>query len=324
MRRREFATLLGFSIVAMRSARAQTRPRVPRIAVLDWVSEDAGRIGRFRQDLRELGYVDGENILVAYHFAEGRAERAEALAAEIVRGGADVIVAFTTPAARAVQQATSTIPIVASSADPVGTGLVTNLARPGGNITGFSNMMPDLESKRMELLRDLMPNARRLAFLGSARDPATRNFVRETQAAAARIGASVEPYLIDNADGIDGALAAMVHDKIEAVIVQPLFGLDTRAATRMAELAARHRVPAIGAYLSFPRAGGLLSFGPDQEQAFRAVWLYVDRILKGAKPGDLPVAQPTRFVIGINLKTAAALGLAIPQVLLLRADEVIE
>ena len=241
-----------------------------------------------------------------------------------MRSGVDVIVAFTTPAARAVKQATSTIPIVASRADPVGTGLVTNLARPDGNITGFSKMMPDLESKRMELLRDLMPGARRLAFLGSTRDPATRNFVRETQAAAARIDASVEPYLIDNADGIDGALAAMSRDKIEAVIVQPLFGLDTRASTRMAELAARHRVPAIGAYMSFPRAGGLLSFGPDQAQAFRTVALYVDRILKGAKPGDLPVAQPTRFEIGINLRTAAALGLTIPQVLLLRADEVIE
>lgn len=178
MKRRALVLLLGAAALEAPLAAAQVGPRVPRVAVLDWASASPERVAPFRRGLRELGYVEGVNILVEYRSAGGRAERAAAEAAEIVAGGVDVIVALATPAALAVQRATSTIPIVSSTADPIGSGLVSNLARPGGNLTGISNMMPDLESKRMELLRELLPDARRFAFLGSARDPATRNFVR--------------------------------------------------------------------------------------------------------------------------------------------------
>lgn len=319
MKRRAFTALLGSAALEASVAAAQVKPRIPRVAVLDWASPSAERLAPFRRGLRELGYVEGETILLEYRFAEGRAERAEALAVEIVGSAVDVIVVLATPAAHAVQRATSTIPIVSSSADPVGSGLVANLARPGGNLTGISSLMPDLESKRMQLLRELLPGARRFAFLGSARDPAARNFVREAQAAAANIGAPIEPILLDNADGIDAALAALARDKIEAVIVQPLFTLDVGAATRVAELAARHRVPVVANYAVFPRA-----YGPNPDFGAHAAAKYVDRILKRAKPGDLPVEQPTIFELVLNLKAAKALGITIPQMTLLRADEVIE
>ncbi len=324
MKRRQFAALLAGGAVGAAGASAQVTPRVPRVAVLDWESSGTERLAPFRRGLRELGYVEGRNILVEYRFAEGRAERAEALAEEIVRSGVDVIVAFTTPAARAVQRATSTIPIVSTSADPVGSGLVTNLSRPGGNLTGVSNMMTDLESKRMELLRELLPGAKLFAFLGSSRDPATPNFVREAQTAAARIGARVEPALVDNPGEFDATFARLARDKIDAVIVQPLFTLSSAASARLAELAARHRLPVIAAYSYFPRAGGLVSYGNSAEFGTHAAARYVDRILKGARPADLPVQAPTTLEMIVNLGTAKALGLAIPQTILLRADEVIE
>ncbi|MBL8698122.1 MAG: ABC transporter substrate-binding protein [Alphaproteobacteria bacterium] len=324
MKRRVFAALLGSAALNGPIALAQVASRVPRIAVLDWESPGTERVAPLRRGLRELGYVEGESIHVEYRFAEGRAERAAALAEEIVRSGVDVIVALTTPAARAVQRATSTIAIVVASADPVGAGLVTNLSRPGGNLTGASTMMTDLESKRMELLREVLPGARRLAYLGSAPDPATPNFLREAQEAAARIGAHVEPALVDNPGEIDAALTRLAGRRVEAVIVQPLFTLTTIASGRVAELAARHGLPAIASFAHFPRSGGLLSFGPSTEFGAHAAAKYVDRILKGAKPGDLPIEQPATFELVLNLKTAKALGIPIPQVVLLRADELIE
>lgn len=325
MRRREFISLLGGATFLLpRIALAQRSDRVPRVVVLDWESSASDRLAPFRQALRDLGYVEGQNILVEYRYAEGRTDRAEALAAEIVRHPVNVIVAFATPAAHAVKNATSTIPIVVATADPIGTGLVSNLARPGGNITGISNMMPDLESKRLELLRELLPGLKRVAFLGSTRDPAARGFVREAQAAAKQAGLLLTPALIADPDEIDGAMTKMVRDKIEAVIVQPLFTLNTKSAARVAELAALHRIPAISNYSHFPKSGGLMSYGPRPDFSRRVAAHYVDRILKGALPGDLPIEQPVQFEFAINLKTAAALGLPVPPLLVTRADEVFE
>lgn len=324
MRRRRFAVVLGSLVGSGPFVSAQTRPTIPRLAVLDWEAHSDARLAPLRQALRELGYVEGETLHVAYFHAAGQSTRAAEYAAEIVRGGVDVIVALATPAAEAAKQATSTIPIVINTADPVGAGLVSNLARPGGNITGISNMMPDLESKRMEALRELLPGLRRVAFLGSSRDPATQGFVRGAQEAAARGGVELTPILITGPEEIDGALAAMARERFGAVIVQALFALSAQASARLADLAARHRIPVVTNFAHFPRAGGLISFGSRPDFGQRAAARYVDRILKGAKPGDLPIEQPTQFELVLNLKTAAALGLTVPQSLLQRADEVIE
>ena len=313
-------SLALFAVVA----EAQDRPGAPRVAVLDWESSSTNRLEPFRQGLRDLGYVEGRNIVVDYRYAEQNVDRADALAAEIMQRPVTVIVAFATPAAHAAKKVSSTIPIVFASADPVGTGLVSNLARPGGNLTGVSNMMPDLESKRLELLHEILPNLNNVAFLGSTRDPAARNFVREAQVAAERIGIRFQPVLVGTPEENDGALASIARENVGAVIVQPIFALSSQSAAKVAELASRHRLPAISNYAHFARSGGLLSFGPHADFSLRAAAHYVDKILKGAKPGELPIQQPTKFELVINLKTAKALGLAVPPSLLARADEMIE
>ena len=324
MKRREFITLVGCAVIAPRVTRAQRLDGLPRVAVLDWEPPETERAAAFMQGLRDFGYIENKNIVVDYHFADGNTARAEALAAEIVKQQVNVIVAFSTPAAHAVKKMTSIIPVVVATADPVGTGLVASLARPGGNVTGVSNMMPDLESKRLELLRELLPNLKRVAFLGSTRDTAALGFVREAQVAARRVGVRLDPVLIETSEEIDGSLAGMVRDKIEAVVVQPLFALNAKAAARVADLAARHQLPAITNFAHFARNGGLISYGPPADFSRRAAALYVDRILKGAKPGDLPVQQPVTFQLVINLRTAATLGITVPPSLVARADEVIE
>ena len=321
--RRHAVVVAVAAALAAQAAAAQVRG-VPRVAVLDWEPAGEERIRPFLETLRELGHVRGETIQVAYVNAGASSERAAAFAAEIVGARFDVIVALTTPAGQAVKQATSTIPIVVAAADPVGAGLVSNLARPGGNITGASNMMPDLESKRIELLRELLPGLSRIAFLGSARDPATQNFVREAQAAATRSGIRLDPVLIADAAEIDGALAAMARDGVGAVLVQPLFALSAQSAAGLAQAAARHRIPAVTHFRHFPQSGGLMSYGPMIDFSQRVAARHVDRILKGARPGDLPIEQPTHFELVLNLRTAAALGLTVPPSLLQRADELID
>ena len=335
MRRREFIGLVGGVVAACLlmgtliapfspEAEAQDKPLVRRVAGLDWASPSPDRLEPFRKALQELGHVEGENILVEYWSAEGRTDRADMLAKEIVGRQPTVIVAYATPAAHAVKRATATIPIVVATADPVGTGLVTNLARPGGNLTGVSNMMPDLESKRLELLRELLPGLKRIAFLGSTRDPATVAFVREAKIAAEHAGLHFSPVLVGSSEEVDAALAGIVRDKVDAVIVQPLFALHRSDAAALGALAASHRIPVITNYAHFPQSGGLLSYGPHVDFARRAAARYVDRILKGASPGELAVEQPAKFEMVINLKTANALGLTVPASLLARADEVIE
>lgn len=325
MNRRAFTRILaGAAVLPWAQARAQQPGRVPRIAVLEWERPEPEAAEAMRAELRGLGHVEGRSIAIEYFYAEGRMDRARTLAAEIAARPVDVIVAFTTPAAHAVKDATAKIPIVVSSADPLGTGLVDNLARPGGNLTGASNMMTEQEPKRMELLREMLPGAGPIGYLGSAPDPATPRFVREASDAAAQAGLRLESVLIDDRKGIDDAFARMARDGIGAVVVQPLFALNPRGAAEVAESAARHRMPTITSYAFFPKAGGLASFGPEPYFARRRMAVYVDRILKGAKPGDLPVEQPSKFELVINLKTARALGLSIPEAVLARADELVE
>jgi putative ABC transport system substrate-binding protein len=224
-------------------------------------------------------------------------------------------------AAHAAKDATATIPIVMQVSDPLATGLVASLARPGGNLTGISSSGPDLAGKRLELLRELRPDLARVAFLGAANDPNTRTFLNETQAAAVSIGVRLQPVLVTGPEEFDAAFAIMTQEQAQGVIVQPLFA-GHRA--KLAELAARHRLPMVADQRTFAVAGGLASYGVNRSALSRRWAYYVDKILKGAKPADLPVELPTTFDLVINLKTAKALGLEVPTSILLRATEVIE
>jgi putative ABC transport system substrate-binding protein len=262
--------------------------------VLDWVSEaGAARLEPFKQGLRDEGLIDGQNIAVTYHFARGDAERANTLAAQIVRAKVDIIVAFATPAAHAAKRATESIPIVFGVADPLGTGLVSNLARPGGNLTGTSAMLPDLEAKRLELLGQLIPGLKQVAYIASTVDPAAVGFLRQAEEAAARASIGVATFRIDGANKIDGALADAVRGGAQAVIFQTLFTLSTKTARQTALLAWHHRLPAIGTFDTFAQAGGLISFGPPPEFVRQRAARFVARILAGTPPGELAVEQPT-------------------------------
>ena len=324
LRRRDFVTLLGGAAVAWPlAARAQQTRKVPRIGMLDFFPSAASAdfIEPFQQGLRELGYVDGGNIHVEYHSAEQRSDLAATLAADLVRREVDIIVAVATPAAHAAKNATAAIPIVMQVSDPLATGLVASLARPGGNLTGVSSSGPDLAGKRLELLRELRQGLARVAFLGAANDPNTRTFLKETQAAADSISVRLQPLLVAGPEEFDAAFATMIKERAQALIVQPLF-VGHRA--RLAELAARHRLPMMADQRAFAMAGGLAAYGVNRSALSRRCAFYVDKILKGAKPADLPVELPTRFELVINLKTAKALGLDVPWFLQQRADEVIE
>jgi putative ABC transport system substrate-binding protein len=324
MRRRDFITLLsGAAIASPLAARAQQTRKVPRIGILDFFPSAASAdfIEPFQQGLRELGYVDGRNIHVEYHSADQRNDLVIMLAADLVRRQVDIIVASATPAAHAAKNATTTIPIVMSVADPLATGLVANLARPSGNVTGITSTGPDLAAKRLELLRDLRPGLARVAFLGAANDPNTRTFLDATQSAAVAIGVRLQPLLVIGPEEFEAAFAAMIRERADGLIVQPLF-LGHRA--KLVELAVRHRLPMIADQPSFAVAGGIVAYGVDRRVYYRRLAYYVDKILKGAKPADLPVEQPTKFMLVINLKTAKAIGLTVPPTLIARADEVIE
>lgn len=237
----------------------------------------------------------------------------------------DVIVAWSTPAALAAQNATRTIPIVMGTvADPIGTGLIANLARPGGNITGVSLMSPELAGKRLELLKELAPGLARVAFLANGGDPAHRLFVKETQDAAQKIGIHIQPLVVKGPDEFDGAFSAAIKEGSGALIVQPLFITIGGHARTLAELAIKHRLPTISDGNQFAELGGLIYYGPERLALDRRVAYYVDRILRGTQPADLPVEQPQTFALVLNLQTAKRLGIAIPQSLLLRADKVIK
>jgi putative ABC transport system substrate-binding protein len=271
--------------------------------------------------LRELGYVDGVNILIEYHSAEQRSDLAATLAADLVRREVDIIVALATPAAHAAKNATVRIPIVILVADALATGLVASLARPDGNLTGVSTSTTDLAGKWLELIRELRPGLARIAFLGAANDPNARTFLNAAQAAADSLDVRLQPLLVAGPEEFDVAFAAMIKESAQGLIVQPLF---VGHRGKLAELAAGHHLPMIANRREFAVAGGLAAYGASGTWQIRRLAFYVDRILKGAKPHDLPVEQPTKYELVLNLKTAKALGLTVPPTLLAIADEVIE
>ncbi len=314
------------TLTAMAPADAQPPPKVPRIGILTGASTSvtAHLLEAFRQGLRELGYVEGQNIAIESRSAEGKLERLPDLAAELVRLKVDVIVTSGTPAALATKQASRTIPIVMGfAADPVETGLVASLARPGGNITGSSLMAPELAGKRLQLLKEVVPGASRVAVLSNPTVPYTALMVKETEAAARVLGVQLQPLEVRAPQDIDRAFEAAIRGRASALIVVEEALVQTHQA-RIAGLAAKSRLPAMYGQRDFVEAGGLMSYGANFADLFRRAATYVDKILKGRKPSDLPVEQPTRFELVINMKTAKALGLTLPQSILIRTDHFIQ
>jgi putative tryptophan/tyrosine transport system substrate-binding protein len=302
---------------------AQQAKKRPRIGVL---SSRLGplptREGAFQEGLRRLGYVEGQSITIEYRYAEERLDRLPDLVAELVHSKVDVIVAVSTPAIAAAKNATKTIPIImAGVSDPVGTGFVASLARPGGNVTGLSLQSPELSGKRLELLKEIIPKLSRVAFLVHRQDPGHRLFVKEAQDAGQSLGMRIQPLEAAGFEEIKGAFPAMVRERIGGLIVQPIF-VGTHGL-RIADLAARNRLPTISDPTEFADAGGLMSYGPSRSALWQLAATYVDKILKGTKPADIPVEQPTKFEFVINLKTAKQIGVMIPQSVLYRADKVI-
>jgi putative ABC transport system substrate-binding protein len=324
MRRRELLFLLGGAMTAGRAPHAQQKA-MPVIGFLGSTSLDpnAPFTAAFRQGLSEAGYVEGQNVTIEYRWAEGHYDRLPALAAELVGRKVDVIVAGGTTAVLAAKNATSTIPIVFNAADPVEFGLVASLARPGGNLTGVSMMNTELMAKRVELLSELVPQARVITLLVNPNNPGAERIIREVPEAPRAKGAQLQIVKAGTESEIDAAFATFVQLHAGALVVQadPLFG---RRREQLVALASRHAVPAIYDWREFVAVGGLISYGPSRSAAIRQLGIYVGKILNGAKPADLPVQQPTTFELVVNLQTAKALGLAVPASILARADEVIE
>ena len=316
---------------SMIPATAQQAGRIRRIGFLAsrWRSTPSNPdvyYDAFVQGMRELGYEEGKNLLIEWRFAEDQTKRLPSLAGELAAAKVEAIVTHGVLATRAAQQATGSIPVVfAAVSDPVGAGLVAHLARPGGNVTGRSLMAFDVSPKHFELLRVLVPKLSRIAFLFDSQSPSHDNLLRAAQATAASLGAKVVPVKADSVSDIQRGFAAMRKDRLNAVIV-PVHALFIGPAYRrlITGLALEHRIPSMFAYREDVEAGGLMSYGPNVADIYRFTARQVDKVLKGVKPADLPVEQPTNIHLAINRKTATALGLKIPQELLLRADEVIE
>jgi putative ABC transport system substrate-binding protein len=325
VRRRKFIILVGSAAVGLPlAARAQPAGKLPIIGYLgqNTQSTQSQWVAAFERRLRELGWIDGRNVAIEYRWAEGRRERYAEIAAELVRLKVDVIVTGGT-AVVAAKQATSVIPIVfVGAGDPVGSGFVAALARPGGNVTGLSSQQGNVAAKRLELLREVVPTLRRLAVMGDVGNPSTVLEMREAEAAARGLGLAVATSEIRKAEDIGPAFDAL-KDGADALFV-PAAPLMTTNRVRINTLALAARLPTMHALREYVEAGGLMSYGASLPDLWRHAGEYVDRILRGAKPADMPVEQPTKFDLVINLTTAKALGLAIPESFLLRADEVIE
>ena len=307
-------------------AQAQQPKKVPRIGVL-WLYSPAIAspfAEAFRQGLRELGYVEGKSIVIEYRHAEGKYDRLPSLAAELVRLNVDIIVTASTQAAQAGQQATRSIPIVMTVvSDPVESGLVSSLARPGGNVTGLSLMHPELSGKRLELLKEVIPKLSRVAVLSNLSNPIIPPLLRETEAAARALGVQLQVVEVRGPTEFDSAFGAMTRDRAGALVVLP-DGIFQNERRRIAALAAKSRLPAIYAWREAVDAGGLMAYGASVPDIFRRAAVYVDKILKGTKPADLPVEQPTKFEFLVNLKTAKQIGVTIPPNVLARADKLIK
>jgi putative ABC transport system substrate-binding protein len=323
--RRHFLTGLGGLLVSPLVAGAQPAGKVPRVGLLLASSPGPSReVDAFQRGLRELAYIEGRNIAIDYRYARGQVERLPELAAELVRLNPDVIVAPYTPAALAAKRATRTIPIVfAAVADAVGAGLIANLGQPGGNITGLTSTGAELGGKRLELLKQVISTASRVAVLYNPADRSNVLVLKELQESAPSLGLTLQPLAIREPGDFEGAFSAMARDRTHAMFGVP--GVLTYAHKEvLVGLAAKHRLPAMWGHRQFVDAGGLMSYAVNFYEQIRQAAAYVDKILKGAKPGDLPVEQPTRYELVINLETARALGLTIPPSLLLQADQVLE
>ena len=310
------------------AADAQQSEKVYRIGLLDYSApNNASRQATwnaFRQQMRALGYVEGRNVRFEPRWAQDDSDRLPKLAAELVGLEVDVIVSSGTNASIAAKRATSTIPIVtAAGSDPVALGLVGSLRQPGGNVTGMTSIASELAGKRLELLRLVVPRASRVAILWEERNPAARLAMQETEAAARALGLTLKSVPVQSSADFDDAFSSLVRDRSAALSIttSPIFIPHHK---RLAELAMKHRLPTVVGYREWVEAGFLLGYSTDYHDRFRRAATFVDKILKGAKPGDLPMEQPTKFELVINMKTAKALGLTIPQSLLLRADEVIQ
>jgi putative ABC transport system substrate-binding protein len=309
------------------SAQAQQPKKVPRIGFLAATSPTSGSPARseaFREGLRELGYVEGKNIVIEYRYAEGKLDRLPALAAELVRLKVEVIVTAGGASTRPAKEATTAIPIVmAQDTDPVGNGFVASLARPGGNITGLSTLTPEISGKQLELLKEIVPKLSRVAVLGNSNNPGTAQALREMELAAGTLAVQLQFLEVRGPKDIETAFQAASKGHAGAVLVLTS-PVATSQRAQIAELAAKSRLPAISTQSDYMDAGGLMFYGPSITDLYRRAATYVDKILKGAKPADLPVEQPTKFEFVINLKTAKQIGLTIPPNVLARADKVIK
>jgi len=330
MRRREFITLVGGAAVTglaawpVATGAQESKPILIAILLAASAASASSQLDAFRDAMRQLGYIEGRNVRFEYRFADGVVDQLPRLAAELIALDPNVILSGPLPAHLALQRATSTIPIVmGTGADPVGFGLVKSLARPGGNITGLANFAEELASKQLDLIRQLLPRLSRVGVLINVTNPLHVPQWRETQAAATKAAIALMPFEIERAGQLEAAFAMFVQERVDALLVPPdfIFYTDRRL---IAELAAAARLPAVYFLRAQVEDGGLMSYGPDLREGFRRAATYVDKILKGAKPGDLPVEQPTKIELVINLKTAKVLGLEIPPQLLARADDVIE
>jgi putative tryptophan/tyrosine transport system substrate-binding protein len=328
MRRREFITLLGGAVATWPALAHGQQNRKPwRIAVPEEITPNAAtiaRFGAFRDGLKMLGYAEGDNIVIDRRDAGGSRDGLVALCRDMIAQGADVIVAGSTNMALAAQESTKTVPIVMrAAADPVAVGLVASLARPGGNITGVTSQAADLSAKRLEVLKELLPQLQRVAVLWEPNSAAGRDSMRETEAAARALRIDIEGFGVNRAGDLAGIFQSIATGRFDAldVLAGPIV---TENRARILAFCSQARLPDLYQERPFVEAGGLLSYGPNFERVFHRMAYYVDRILKGTKPADLPVERPTKFELFINLKTAKALGHAVPPTLLARADEVIE
>ena len=329
MRRREFTPLLCSAATAWPfAASAQQPAKVWRIG---WIwpggraTGNSTEVAGFRQGLKELGYIEGQNIIVEYRFGEGQRDRTRDFVAELVRLQPDVLVALGDITVRTVKSATTTIPVVSMTGDPVGGGLVASLARPGGNVTGVSMMHGEegLAGKRVELLKDALPSARVIALVFYPGNPTTARSLAQAEEVAARLGLVMHALPVGEDDELAAAVGSVARQGVDAVEIEPVAPFTTHPQ-EAGELLLKHKVPAVSELRGIVESGGLLSYGPNLFDATRRLAYFVDRILKGAKPADLPVEQASRLELVVNMKTAAALGLRIPLSILDRADEVIE